>query len=1682
MSVSTQAAGTPAAKSKHLELLKRNFSDCFQTAPPERIQALARGKRDIEHWYSENPDLVVTNKASWTAQNAVDQALVQIQGARAFAEPLLREALRKKYAVTVDVNATCLRLYQAKNSLWGLPDPLGAVTTRTVSLLDAALHNFAAGETFIEKDSVYISQPDASGRFTIKPIQRNMTIKQFMALCRELDIGKQYQAHLKEVIQPVDATASQAFKAKIIAHEKAMLLTAAAMAVASGDISENAYSVVTGMLAGKKSLTLVGRVADTCDLSLLGTKLTGIVVFGPVVQQDTGDNPIVVYIPHDPDHPMKQYDSWKAFIRELSRQLREDTLSPATQMSYRQFFSQFVDQQQRGHFFAAVQARVSKITFHHNDVLDQRPAWRDSAVEQPDLQFVRTAFTENMAQHLYQRKVDKVLKDARDLAICTADADSNARKAWWDNFRKIASDLFNVALMVVTPFVPGLGEIMLAYTAYQLGSEVIEGIEDLSKHQWSDALDDLVGILDEVAQMAAIGAGFAAGKPLLNSASKFVDGLLAVKMPAGETRLWNPDLAPYEQKDLGLHSETQAEANGLNSHNGKQILRVGDKHYEVTQDAKTEKHWIAHPQRGEAYQPEVRLNGRGTYVIEIEQPRTWDDATLLRRLGPAVAERSDAQLETARKISGTAPGELRRMYVENRQPPVLLIDTLTRLKIDRDIQIFLDQMRSDDPAIYGQADSVTQLHIMTQFGMWPKNASMRVIDGVGKPIWEHTETLAPVGKKLVVQLEERQVHNGELLGTVMAALDHNGTAVILDQAPDMPVGSLQDRTQALRERIANVCEDKRRKLYDADYASREQPLQPLAQQIRDRFPEIPVQGIDNLLAQATATERKIMTDEARIPLRLQRIAEQLTLETRTARGYEGFYRDELINADTERMTLNVLRLYTDALSDVRIEVRAERFDGELICQAGAFDASVVRVLVKGKTNVYEIRDPANASLYPATDFYRAVLQALPDEQRQRLGYLTSEGPAFKQWLMAQAEPPSVRRTALEPQLAPSVRTEDLLLLRGPLLSKSPRTLAEQVADLYPHFSEKEVSAFVRSLDDSGDAALTLSRMESELEALRTQIKRWQYDNIVNWGRHSSDYIMTGGKHLSDQLLECFERRSEVLGKRHTDPRAGFALDLSTEAVDYDIERWWKQLPALGKFVDQIRVLNVDNIRLKSDGTSLLRDFRNLRQLSARNCELTRLPERIGKMHGIETLRLSENRIRLSAQDVESLRKLTRLETLRLDDNPLGAQINVELMPRLKVLTLNNTDITTWPQGLFKMHRPRGFFLDMQDNPISELPVVVPGSEQAFIVARTRLYSNSLSEANRTLYEDYRRSVGISPYLYYSELANRELSKWPVFEDRNLGDRNPGLGTYRPEAWSALAKERNSLGFFKVIEKLRESADYLAEGEARLELSDRVWRTIDAAYLDDGLREELFIMTTAPTNCGDAGAQLFNNMGVKVLAAEAHASATSPSELQTSMVSLARGAARLEEVAEIARADVRARQGNPDEVEIHLAYETGLAARLDLPWQSREMLYRQIAGVSDETMDLAYDKILADEQGDGLVNLMLDQKVWTDFMQETWPDELEGNRVVFQDKVAAIEDLRTAQALWADSAQMTEAEKERLRQRMIVLADKIPVEHALIFTGDPMSEETWGQLYLDLGQNKKNLDRRLTRDALEKAGF
>jgi hypothetical protein len=247
-----------------------------------------------------------------------------------------------------------------------------------------------------------------------------------------------------------------------------------------------------------------------------------------------------------------------------------------------------------------------------------------------------------------------------------------------------------------------------------------------------------------------------------------------------------------------------------------------------------------------------------------------------------------------------------------------------------------------------------------------------------------------------------------------------------------------------------------------------------------------------------------------------------------------------------------------------------------------------------------------------------------------------------------------------------------------------------------------------------------------------------------------------------------------------------------------------------------------------------------------------------------------------------------------------------------------------------------------------------------------------------------------------------------------------------------------------------------------------------------LRTELFEITSAPTTCADAGAQLFNNMGIKVLTTEAYALSTSNEILQSRLVTLAKGAARLARVDEIASADVRSRVGNPDEVEVYLAYETGLAYRLGLPWQSNTMLYEPVAGVSAKTLDTAFDTVISMEAGDGLVNEMIEQPFWEKYLRDTYPDAYSRNARIYRGKTELLDQLRDAQRAWAHSTRWSELHRAPLRRQLQELAEQLPVPHSVVFTGTEMTDAVYERLLNEIGYDEKALSRRLTGEALQKS--
>ena len=198
-----------------------------------------------------------------------------------------RDALLKQYEVDVDVTKTYLYLYLPKTLPWYASD-LGGVVTRTVSLLDAALHNFSSKET-CEADSDFISQPDARGHFDILPIKRKMTIAQFQTLCRELDIGARYNKYLEEQLKPKDGLAQGVLKRKLIESDKAAFKAAAQLAVLTGDIDADARDLILSMLDGQRNLTRKGWVMEFCELSILDSRLTGIVLLTARPEQRVRD-------------------------------------------------------------------------------------------------------------------------------------------------------------------------------------------------------------------------------------------------------------------------------------------------------------------------------------------------------------------------------------------------------------------------------------------------------------------------------------------------------------------------------------------------------------------------------------------------------------------------------------------------------------------------------------------------------------------------------------------------------------------------------------------------------------------------------------------------------------------------------------------------------------------------------------------------------------------------------------------------------------------------------------------------------------------------------------------------------------------------------------------------------------------------------------------------------------------------------------------------------------------------------------------------------------------------------------------------------------------------------------------------------------------------------------------------
>jgi HPt (histidine-containing phosphotransfer) domain-containing protein len=1688
---------TPADdfKGVHYQHLKSTLPRWIKNASVERVQALKDTPRRTARPYPQapnHPQLKAAVAAQWHSQNSLDQKFRDLNDVQAFAEPLLKSAL-VNYG-DIDLRSTFIRLYTTADLAWWVRDSTGGVTSRTVSLLDAALHNFAAADSFV--DHAFLSAEDPRGqRDTLTLRHRStgavLTAEHFKAICRALDIGARYQVQLKEVLGFNNRASARTLRHEVITSQKTALSVAAHLGLAKGDIQPDAHTAMLQLIADQAA-HLDGRRIKPYTLSLMDIALTGIVVFCPSPDSPTPLGRLLAYVPEDPEHPLKEYRSPATFMQELTRQLRNT-------QGYQRFFSQFVAQSDRGYFFAGLKARLSQVRWHQKAATDPGPTWKDTPVDTPNLQFRlqdidddyqnrSSVSSENdLWNYQYRRKLNKVLNDAQELAVSTALADRHARWAWWDNLEKILSDILNAALLVATPFVPVLGELVLVYSAYQLADDVFEGLVDWSEGQALEATEHLLGVVDNVLQLALFGAGSALGAVAQLKLSAFVEGLKPVQMPNGTTRLWNPDLAPYAQKNLTLPRQATIDTRGLHHHEGKAILALDNRHYEV-KTVDDDSHRIPHPDRPDAYAPKVVFNGHGAFVHEAEQPRSWDSTTLMRRLGPRTQAFSDIELQQIRRISATDDDQLRGVYVYNQPPPLLFEATLKRYEARQAATTAVDTLRSGVP-LPTDPSSAWFEQTVTELPGWPEHCALQVFTRADLSGDSRTYSKPGATPTATLKVSLGEVMSGQLPARVLGFLDDNAVGTLLGR--NLPE---TERLQALRDLLAEYVKTQTEDIGEYIHQIKNQSSDPSVRRLHQQLP-----GLDASLAHAVIKTANRLENQAigdnQLPLRLLNQAQELNFVDDANQAYAGFYAAWPVTAGTERLVLNTLKLHSDAFADLHLEIRDQTLDGPLRGEVGPAAASQRRILVRKNSQGYEVFDQTQQRLNGLNDLYESLLHAVPVP-----GQKPGQGAELKRWLMEKLESLAERRRVLAQRpIRTTADTQTSQLLRGPgasrpaFLPPTPEAAHHrQVLELlFPSMDEERLNHFVENIG-AGQMRTVVNRLRIEKQQLQKTLESWKRTaNGHPKGSPAYRQESASRHHVADVLYRCWEDRMTT----HRDPwghvQGGAELDLRGILLP-------NTLPELTAGFEHVTSLTMADNRFGAVHEHFLKAFPSLRSLDLGYNDLPWVPEAVGEMRMLRYLNLRDNHIQLGGQSLQRLAKLHRLENLQLQSNPLGATPDISRMPNLRDLLLNQTQTTTWPNGLFSHPRNRSFVLDLRGNPITQVPELTPGTPQAEIIARARLDRNALNLDQRERYEGYRVAAGLDPNRTYEPKGDSDY--W-------LDAMDPQLREQRKTLWNAVEQEHGSQGLFEVLKSLeREESVQTEEDRQRLaanrpELAKRVWQLILAASVDSTLRETLFRMSSFPGLCADGGAQIFNDMGIEVLATEAQRYSLTDEERAGKLVTLAKGRAHMKLLAEVIQEDVARRlrpvaegglgqrlrsdvragvPGEVDEVEIYLAYQTSLAEKLDLPWLSDHMLYRLTADVPQPRIDEAYVNVLEMAEGDGLVNQMLLEHYWEQYLRDSHDREYRDNELHFSEQLLKVDQLQETQAKWARSQGLEPAQKEALRHSLKGLADALEVPESVVFSGNEMSDDGYNRLLNDLGYSEKQWMRRLTREALANA--
>jgi hypothetical protein len=576
---------------------------------------------------------------------------------------------------------------------------------------------------------------------------------------------------------------------------------------------------------------------------------------------------------------------------------------------------------------------------------------------------------------------------------------------------------------------------------------------------------------------------------------------------------------------------------------------------------------------------------------------------------------------------------------------------------------------------------------------------------------------------------------------------------------------------------------------------------------------------------------------------------------------------------------------------------------------------------------------------------------------------------------------------------------------------------------------------VRELGDG--AAAEIGRLETEYRMLRNELDRWvasaetdEADNNASAARRRLKRI------TADRIRQCWRRQSRAVGVVDG-RRVGYELDLGWMHV--------RSLPQLSADFSHVTYLRLYGAGLSQHTCNgFLTRFPALRWLDIAHNNLTEVPEALEGMPRLTNLTLASNQIALTPRGVEVLGGLSAMESLTLHDNPLGRLPDFSTMPALTELLLRNTRVDTWPTGLLDQPLEE---LDLRRNLLTEVPahVIDPPAERAHAMARlngvTFIQGNPMDEAiGQRLREYWANLQQAHPeWVAPRRMGTLQLAANTVVSRRP--DVRPWLRDLPSEQredkkalWRSLQADPQSGEFFQLLSRLIGSYQDVADYS---DLQARVWQMLEAARDSTELRRELFELAGEPA-CEDRASLSFSNLEIKMMIHNAKALSAEGDEAAT-LIRLAKGLFRLDEVERIALQDIQgrrdainAREGLTaaqkaelirliEEVEVRLAYRTGLRDRLELPGQPGGGRFTHLGNVSSAMLDAAAAEVLALDDSPQQMQSLVGRDFWIDYLKQQHAADFQALTDALSDELSALDEQKADGTLEeADYASQSEA--------------------------------------------------------------